>query len=857
VHVLPAHFPGAGAPAGPDIRLDSRSGILAPGRAARLYSVMLRKWAATGLRAAIFLAFYLGTIGLLHGHGFFRQAVLWLPTGVAVSGLWLLGSRYWPVILLGTLIHRLAAGYMFPTYLPALLGNVLEALVAVALLRRMGFRREMRRLQDGLALLAVAAVAPIVSATIGRTNYFVRQDEFSFFDGWTGWWRMNALGVLVVVPLVLSWMTPPWQRPRLRTLLEVLALTSLVIGVTWFLISIESPTNDSGIVLSYLALPVTMYAAVRFGVRGAATAAAGVVILLTLGTANGFGLFVIPATAASPAAARELALQAVIAIVTATPLLLGAVIAEREAALARVVVERERHQELLASINHNVSDGLFRVSMEQGMVYSNTALARMLGYDSPEQLLGTRFGDLFADPADHRVVNDRLQALGHIVNEESRFVRRDGTFLPTLVSCIVVHGPDGRPAHCDGAVSDITARKRLEDQLRQTQKLEALGKLAGGVAHDFNNLLTVIGGHAELLQLALRENVTACTHAREVTAATARAAGLTRQLLAYSRRQVLEPQVLDLGQAVAQLSDMLRRLIGEDIQLVTQQSPERLFVRVDRGQIEQVIINLAINARDAMPTGGTLILGTTPIEAQEVVALGHAGVDLPAGPLVCLSVKDTGVGMDATVMSQAFDPFFTTKGPGKGTGLGLSTVYGIVRQSEGIVWFESAPHAGTTARVCLPRVAQPADQPADTPTPLATIAASGTVLVVEDEPQVRELISRTLEDAGFTVLVAEDGRQGLELARRTTSPLDLVVTDAVMPHMGGRELIAHLTAERPGLRALLVSGYAGAAPDPADPRGAAIAFLAKPFTPSALADRVRACIATRQAESARADRPRA
>ena len=804
---------------------------------------MLRRWAAIALRATLFLAIYLATIRMLHGHALFRQAVLWLPTGVAVSGLWLLGTGYWPVIALGSLIHRLLVGYTFPSYLPATLGNSLEAVVAVVLLRRMGFRQDMRRLQDGLALLATAALAPVVSATIGRTSYFVTPDEFSFFAGWAGWWRMNALGLLVVVPLVLSWATSPRLRPRSRVAWEALALTTVVLVGTWLLISLGSATSDSSVVLSCLALPVTMYAAVRFGVRGAATAAAGVVILLTLGTAYGFGPFIIPATAITRPGAHELALQAVIAIVTATPLLLAAVIAEREAALARVALEHERHQDLLASINHNVNEGLFRISMDQGMVYCNTALARMLGYNSPEDLLGVHFGHLLAAPEAREAVKSKVQAQGHILNEETLFLRRDGTQLPTLLSCTVVHGPDGQAAHCDGAVSDITARKRLEEQLRQTQKLEALGKLAGGVAHDFNNLLTVIGGHAELLQLPLGDEAEVRAHAREVTAATVRAAALTRHLLAYSRGQMLEPQVLDLGQVTEQLGGMLRRLIGEDIQLVTQHAPDRLFVRVDRSQIEQVIINLVINARDAMPEGGRIILGTAPIGAREVAAFGHAPAEIPAGPLVCLSVMDSGVGMDAEIMSRAFDPFFTTKALGKGTGLGLSTVYGIVRQSGGIVWFESAPHAGTTARVCLPGVAQSADLSAGASAPPAAIPAASAVLVVEDEPKVREIIARTLRDVGYTVLVAEDGRQGLELARRTPVPLDLVVTDAIMPRMGGRELIRKLAAEQPGLRALLVSGYANEDPDPADPSGAPIAFLAKPFTPATLLERVQTCIA--------------
>ena len=810
---------------------------------------MPRNWPRIALRAMVFLVSYLATIELLHGHGLFAHAVLWLPTGVAVAGLWLLGWRYWPVIAVGTLVHRLIIGYMFPNYLPAVIGTPLEALTAVAILRRLGFRQEMRRLRDGLALLAAAIVAPAVSATIGRINWLGAPAQDTFWNGWSAWWRMNALGLLVVAPLVLSWAGLPRPRLRLRTLAEAAALTAGVCGAIWLLVSFPSASGDSSLGLTSRARPGPLYAALRFGVRGAATAAAAVAILLTLGTAYGFGPFVIHVGAALPDAPRELALQALIGIATATPLLLGALVAERAAALARVDVERGRHQELLTSIDLTVNEGLFRISLNRGLVYVNSALARMLGHASPEPLLGRSHVELFADPARAEQLRAAVLARGQVLDEEVLFVRPDGSALQALVSCTIVRGADGRVEHCDGAVTDITARRRLEEQLRQTQKMEALGKLAGGVSHDFNNLLTVILGHGEDLRTSLPRDSAGRAHAEEIAAAAARAARLTQQLLAYSRRQVLEPEVLGLRDVIDQLTRMLQRLIGEDVRLVTRHAAAELFVRADRGQIEQVLLNLVINARDAMPGGGTVTIETGPIGRDEVCASGQVPGEIPAGPLVCLSVRDTGVGMDAAVMRQAFDPFFTTKEPGRGTGLGLSTVYGIVRQSGGLVWIESAPDAGTTVRVCLPRIAAAATTPAAAATPAApaTTRASGTVLVAEDEAMVRNLIVRTLEGAGYQVLEAEDGQHALEVLRRARRRPDLVVTDAVMPRMGGRELITRLTAEWPGLRTLLVSGYATEAPGPGDPADAASAYLQKPFTPSTLLASVRACIAAERA----------
>ncbi|MBK8164419.1 MAG: response regulator [bacterium] len=414
------------------------------------------------------------------------------------------------------------------------------------------------------------------------------------------------------------------------------------------------------------------------------------------------------------------------------------------------------------------------------------------------------------------------------------FRRRDGTTFWGRVSSTIVRGPDGEIISYDGAIADITAQRQLEEQLRQSQRLESVGQLAGGIAHDFNNVLTAIVGYAELIRSDVGAQSPAHGHAGGVLRAAERAAALTRQLLAYSRRQVLSPQVLELGGVVEQLGEMLRRLIGEHIRLRIDTDARGSWALVDRSQIEQVIVNLVVNARDAMPDGGELVI--TVACAGDDHATG-----VHDGPHVALVVADTGVGMDEAVRARAFDPFFTTKDRGKGTGLGLSTVYGIVRQSGGDVFLDSRPGQGTTVTVCLPRVAPGAAPEAAAPARIAA-HATATILVAEDEPMVRELTADCLARAGFTVLSAADGEAALELAAAHAGPLDLLLTDVVMPRLGGRELAARLRAARPDLRVLFISGYTDDARDLREAAGPGGDFLHKPFSPEELVARVRALL---------------
>ena len=384
---------------------------------------------------------------------------------------------------------------------------------------------------------------------------------------------------------------------------------------------------------------------------------------------------------------------------------------------------------------------------------------------------------------------------------------------------------------------DITAGKQLEEQLRQSQKMEAVGRLAGGIAHDFNNILLAITGYSDFALARLGEDGPAADDVREIQKAADRATGLTRQLLAFSRKQVLQPQLVDLNDVVTDLQGMLRRLIGDHIELEVELEDGVGQVLVDRGQIEQVLMNLALNARDAMPAGGTLSLATQRLELSGAPDERLLGVQ--PGPHALLVVGDTGLGMDEQTRSRAFEPFFTTKEPGKGTGLGLATVYGIVQQSGGSISLDSAPANGTVVRIFLPLPQSLREAPTVLGADLDRPAGSETILLAEDEKVVRDLVQEILEGAGYTVLAAADGREALSLSKAHAGDVDLMVTDVVMPGMSGRELAERLWLSRPEMKVLYISGYTDIAvfdPGVLDPGSA---FLQKPFSSAELTQKVR------------------
>ena len=461
----------------------------------------------------------------------------------------------------------------------------------------------------------------------------------------------------------------------------------------------------------------------------------------------------------------------------------------------------------------------------------NEAAVRHYGY-SREEFLALTIRDI-RPPEEHERLEAALKdaATGATTHVDARHRKKDGTVIQVEVSADSIEF-GGRPARLVLA-KDVTGRRRLEEQLRQAQKMEAVGQLAGGVAHDFNNLLTAILGYCQLLLQQLPPDAPAREDVFEIRRAGERAASLTQQLLAFSRKQVLQAQVLDVNVVVADMEKMLRRVIGEDIDFVTVLRHGVGRVKADPGQLEQVIINLAVNSRDAMPQGGRLTIETTNAVVDEAGGPGQV-----PGRYVLISITDTGTGMDAETKSHLFEPFFTTKPVGKGTGLGLATVYGIVKQFGGYIWVDSEPQRGTTFRIYLPEVQEPAQQPGAV---AASVSGNGseTVLLVEDEAMVRTLARKALESHGYRVLEAGAAAAALELSERHVGPNNVLLTDVVMPGMSGRELAHRLLQGRGTLRVLYMSGYTDDAVLRHGVLEEGMAYLQKPFTPDQLARKVR------------------
>ena len=525
-------------------------------------------------------------------------------------------------------------------------------------------------------------------------------------------------------------------------------------------------------------------------------------------------------------------------------------------AIGMDVSERRRAEERYRSFIAHSSEGVSRLEVDPPVplklpeeeqvdrVYAgariaecNDAMARMYGFKEARDLVGTRLAELHNvnDPTNREQIRSFIRAGYRVSNSETREHDRDGrprVFLNNVVGFI----EDGHLVRVWGTQRDVTDQRHLEEQFRQSQKMEAVGQLAGGIAHDFNNLLTAILGNTQLLLRELPPGDSKRGDVEEIRKASERAASLTRQLLAYSRRQMLQPVVLDLNVVVAEMDKLLRRLIGEHIALVTVLAPDLGRVKADPNQLEQVIVNLAVNARDAMPEGGKLTIETANVDLDEVFTQAHLG-SVP-GAYAMVAVTDTGSGMDATVRAHLFEPFFTTKEVGKGTGLGLATVYGIVKQSDGYISVYSEPGHGSSFKIYLPRIATPARAAAG-PQKGGPARGTETVLVVEDEPAVLSLSRRALEAQGYVVLAASDAAAALRVVERHGGMIHLLLTDVVMPGLSGRELADQLAGQRPGIRVLYMSGYPGDAVVQHGTLPSGSAFLQKPFSPDGLARKVR------------------
>jgi PAS domain S-box-containing protein len=493
----------------------------------------------------------------------------------------------------------------------------------------------------------------------------------------------------------------------------------------------------------------------------------------------------------------------------------------------------------LATLVEHAPLGICRSTPAGRFLAVNAALVRILGYDSAAEVLQldmTR--DVYADPAERQHLLDRHTYTDRDYDDmEATWKRKDGSLLNVQLSGRAVRNAARQIEYYEAFVRDVTEPRRLQQQLAQAQKMEAVGRLAGGIAHDFNNLLTAILGSADLALDSLPAGVPEREEIEEIRKAALRAADLTRQLLAFSRQQVIAPTVLNPNDVVAAVDKLLRRLLGEDVELRVALASNLAAVKVDPSQLEQVVLNLAVNARDAMPNGGKLTIETQNVELDQEYVRGHLSAQ--PGSYVMLAVSDTGVGMDAATQARIFEPFFTTKEKGKGTGLGLATVYGIVKQSGGWIWVYSEPGHGTTFKVYFPRVAEVAAPPTPTPAPPPSVRGSETVLVVEDEEMILTLVHKVLQANGYTVLVAASGGDAERVAGQHDGPIHLLMTDVVMPGLNGREVARRLEATRPGIRVLYLSGYTDDAIVHHGVLEPGVAFLQKPFTPAVLGRKVR------------------
>ena len=472
----------------------------------------------------------------------------------------------------------------------------------------------------------------------------------------------------------------------------------------------------------------------------------------------------------------------------------------------------------------------------------NPALVSMLGYDSAAKLVGRNLANLYSDSQQWFVLADYLRLMEKFQGLAGDWLRNDRTIVSVRLSGRAFRD-ERNTIFFELFAEDVTERRALEQQLRQAQKMEAVGRLAGGIAHDFNNLLMVISGYSEFLLERIGDDQEMRGHAREIANAAERATSLTRQLLAFSRKQMLDPKIVDLNSVVSENVKMLTRLIGEDIDLVMVPGQDIGAVKADPGQIEQVIMNLAVNARDAMPKGGKLTIETANVTLDANYARFHAPVK--PGDYVMLAISDTGMGMDAETQAHIFEPFYTTKGL-KGTGLGLSTVYGIVKQSEGYIWLYSETGKGTSFKIYLPRFSATGEALATQPALAQEQTSKGheTILLVEDEENLRRLARQSLENQGYNVIDAPDGAAAIKISQAHPGPIHLLLTDVIMPGMNGRELANKLSPTRLEMRVLFMSGYTENHIGHNGTLDEGITLLQKPFTLSALRSKVREMLDT-------------
>ena len=806
---------------------------------------MAKHWESGALRAVLVAVAYFAGARLGYAFAVDGTVRLWPPGGLMLGILAMSSPHHWPWLIGGAMAGSIAGDAVLglPARMVAGLA-VANAIVyttaAYVLKRLLGSPVGLSTVHSVAALaLGVVLLSNAVTAVAGAALLQAAFD-LPFARAWFIWWTGDGLGMLLVAPVVMTWTEAVRQRPQPRAWQQVEASVLLVclVSAALFVLGPSHALVPSG---PHLLFPLLLWAALRFGPVGAATANLLVAGIAIWQASLGRGPF---AVGTSGPAAAVLETYAFLAVVAIWSLIAATALAERKTAVVELRQSRERYRNVVET----ATDAIVTIDRDSRIQFANAATERIFGYTAQE-LLGRPLSMLM--PPDQRDRHssgfDRYLATGQ------RRIRWQGTALTGLHK-------DGREVPLEvsfgelveagrheftGILRDISekrageeAMRALEEQYRQSQKMEAIGELAGGIAHDFNNLLTVVQGNAGMLIDDVGVGHRLRPQLEQIHAAGQRAATLTRQLLAFSRRQILAPRVMSLADSIAAVGPMLQRLIGEqitvDIRVPTPVAP----IRADPGQVEQVVLNLAINARDAMPAGGTLVIELTEVDLDPQ---GAGAVDLTPGRYACLLVKDTGIGMSAETASRVFEPFFTTKPMGQGTGLGLSTAHGIVKQSGGGISVSSEPGRGSSFSVYFPTVDTAVDPAAAAESGAPVRALPATILVVEDEADVGRLTRRILERAGYRVLLASTPSEAMAIAARERD-IQLLLSDVVLPEMSGRILASRLGATHPGLKILYMSGYTNDALSQHGVLDPGIALIEKPFTGTGLVARIESLL---------------
>ncbi len=785
-----------------------------------------------------------------------RVAPLWAGPGIFLAAVLLARRGLRPFVVGALAIIDLAAGMLAgKSFLASLVCGLSLAADAVLstwlLLRHSGGTVGFRKVREvtGFLVLAVVLSSVLVAPASAATRPV---PGFAFWGSWMWWLAAAGIGKLLVTPFFLCW--APWATDRARSwstrrVLEATALFIPLALVNASLLFYRPQFDLFSATLPYLTLTLLLWTAMRLGTRGVTSAllVLGVIDVLVVASGNLPGLYFSGAVVGD-AIAGELYL-----LLMAVPsLVLAAVATEREEA-RETIRERGAHLDEVEGIAHL---GSWELDVTSGRRIWSDEIYRILGME-PQASEATYEGFIEAvhpddRPAVHAIYFDALREGKDNFEIEHRVVRKgSGEVRHVYERCEHLRDAGGEVTRSVGIMQDVTERRKaqeerekLQEQLIAAQKMEAVGRLAGGVAHDFNNMLGVILGHTDLALLQGGISEKARAHLTEIRTASERSARLTQQLLAFARRQTIAPRVLDLNESVAGLLKMLRRLLGEDVDLAWVPGGNLCKVKMDPSQLDQILANLCVNARDAIPGVGKITIETKNVTFDESSSAGRP--DLTPGQFVMLRVSDNGTGMGEDVLEHLFEPFFTTKGVGKGTGLGLATVYGIVKQNNGFIEVQSAPGVGTTFEIYIPSCAGQTTERGVPAGPQSPRGSGETVLLVEDEAAILDLGKVMLEGMGYTVLGADTPDRAIRLAETHAGAIHLLITDVVLPGMDGKDLAERLRRARPGIKCLFMSGYTS---DVIAPRGVleeGVHFIQKPFSTEELAAKVRSALAPQE-----------